>query len=265
MTLAPAFKTLSVKVPSALAARVDGYTLANNDTVSGFIKTAILQALGDYQCDTPIPLEVSKAEADAVIAKVGKVLAATPSMLPAKRANTLAILLTVVANTKEHFNLVAATDARYAGSYKSLLLQVRNAHRSAETKALTTPAVTVSETPKIRPKPPTTGWKPAEGEAWDFRMITLEELALLGMPEDYHTNWLEYSAKWTQDWVYGNMRWLRGHGAGGLAPEMPTVRYLGDTEFVEWALEHAAATKNAKSQEYYQQVQAHLATLPAPV
>lgn len=239
--------------------------MAHNDTVSGFIKTAILQALGDYQCDTPIPMEVSKAEADAVIAKVSKVLAATSNMAPDKRATTLGILLTVVANAKEHFNMVAATDARYAGSYKSLLLQVRNAHRSAETRALTTPAVTLPDAPQLSPRPPTTGAEPAEGEAWNCRMITSEELAILGMPEDYHNKWLEYGSKYDQEWVMGSFMWLRGHGAGGLMPDMPAVRYQGDTEFVTWAIARAELTQNAKAVKYYQQVQAHLATLPAPV
>lgn len=262
MTVSPAFSTLSVKVPSALAARVAGYTLAHNDTVSGFIKTAILQALGDYQCDTPIPMEVSKTEADAVITKVGKVLAATVGMPPTKRASTLAVLLTVVANAKEHFNMVAATDARYAGSYKSLLLQVRNAHRAAETRALSTPAaVTPTGAAQLPPRPPTTGAKPAEGEAWNSRMVTPEELAVLGMPRDYHARWLEYSEKYSQEWVIDNVLWLRGHGCGSMMPDLPTVRYPGDTEFLVWAIAKAEAAKNTKVAAYCRQVQDHLATL----
>lgn len=226
MTLTPAFKTLSVKVPSALAARVDGYTLANNDTVSGFIKTAILQALGDYQCDTPIPMEVSKAEADAVIAKVSKVLAATSNMAPDKRANTLAILLTVVANAKEHFNMVAATDARYAGSYKSLLLQVRNAHRSAETKALTTPAVTDSEGLTVRKYKDIPKYEPYTADADSLYDVKPGELTVLGLPESLMENNLHLSVDQEGD-ILANINWMRGNALNRMntAPEwVPPMR-----------------------------------------
>ena len=211
MTLAPAFKTLSVKVPTALAARVDGYTLAHNDTVSGFIKTAILRALGDYQCDTPIPMEVSKAEADAVISKVGKVLAATPSMLPAKRANTLGILLTVVSNAKEHFNMVAATDARYAGSYKSLMLQVRNAHRAAETKALITPeAVTPTDAPTVRKLKDIPKYREYTESAKSLYDVTPGELEALGFPESLRESNLHLDVR-EESKILAGINWMRGN------------------------------------------------------
>lgn len=261
----PGFRTVSTVIPGTLAARLTAYLEVNGGTMSGFIKGAITEKLEGFDPETKSELQLALDDVKRMVDRYRKLFAKCVDLPPAKASEALTLLEAELMAARPSFHAVAASDIKYEGLYKNMITGTRNKLRAAETKALITPAVTESDAPKIRPMPPTTGWKPTEGEAWDFRRITAEELAILGMPADYHTNWLEYSEKWTQEWVYGNMCWLRGHGAGVLMPEMPTARYHGDTEFVEWALERAATTKNAKNLAYYRQVQAHLETLPAPI
>lgn len=259
------FRTVSTVLPDALYVRLSAYLEVKGGSVSGFIKAAISTQLEGFNPETKSELQLALDDVKRMVDRYRKLFAKCVDLPPAKASEALALLEAELIAARPSFHSVAASDIKYEGLYKNMITGTRNKLRAAETKALITPEV-ATDAPAVQlpPRPPTTGWKPAEGEAWDCSMITADELAVLGIPADYRANWLEYSEKFPQDWVIGGMRWLRGHGAGGLMPDMPTVRYQGDTEFVEWAVGVATTTKNAKSLAYYKQVQAHLATLPPP-
>ena len=270
MQISPAFRTLSVKVPHSLAARVDGYTQSNNKTVSGFIKDAVLAALGDYQCDTPIPMEVSKSEVDALIAKVGKVLAATSAMPPTKKVTTLELLLTLLSNAKPHFDLVAASSAVYAGSYKSLQMQVRNAHRAAQTRALTHVEVpVVHEVRKLKDILRDSKLPDIEIPASLYN-VEASELIAAGYDPSLSMDTTGVS-KDMETAILRDITWLRGAVSGVNDGWLPDRRCEAGEAYLTMMIERNKALISESHPKasperlaYYEKLAEHVATLPTP-
>lgn len=262
MANATGFRTVSTVIPDALSVRLTAYLEVNGGSVSGFIKSAITDKLAEFNPETKSELQLALEDVKRMVDRYRKLFAKCVDLPPAKASEALALLEGELMKARPSFHAVAASDIKYEGLYKNMITGTRNKLRAAETKALTAPEAVMPDA-QTAARPPTTGWKPGQGEAWDARKITAEELDILGMPADYPTNWIEYDPRrFDQSEIIAKYRWLRGHGCLGLRPEMPPVRYHGDTEFVEWAIADAQARGDKKVAEYYQQVQANLPQLP---
>lgn len=270
----PGFRTVSTVIPDTLVARLTAYLEVHGGTMSGFLKIAITDKLADFNPETKSELQLALDDVKRMVDRYRKLFAKCVDLPPAKASEALALLEAELMAARPSFHSVAASDIKYEGLYKNMITGTRNKLRAAETKALTTPAVTLSDAPTVRKLKDIPRYQEYTTDATSFHDVRPDELAVLGLSESL----LEFNQHLSTDQegdIMANVNWMRGNVLNRMntAPEwLPPMRSPIAEQGLALMIERhrAAIAENSpkasqRGLDTLLKYQAHLATLPAPI
>lgn len=268
------FRTVSTVIPDVMFTRLSEYLAVNGGSTSGFIKNAINAQLEGFNPETKSELQLALDDVKRMVDRYRKLFTKCVDLPPAKASEALALLEAELMAARPSFHAVAASDIKYEGLYKNMITGTRNKLRAAETKALTTPAVTASDTPAVRKLKDIPKYQDYAVDAASFYDVKPGELTVLGLPESLMESNLHVPAE--KEWeILANVNWMRGNVCNRMNadPEwLPPMRSPIAEQGLAIVIERqrAAIAENSpkasqRSLDHLLKYQAHLATLPAPV